>query len=171
MKYPLARKLPALLLAFPLCCVSVSSALAADVPNKKEIIAKARQSYYNLRTQGMAGYSCNITPDWNLLLAAQWKSDPTAADKAVKTLKQIQFNMVLATDNSVKISHSVPLAGSDQDSAALNQIYSGMKQMTEGFFQTATPFILDSPFPAADSDFQLEDQGSQYLLSYKEGNS
>jgi hypothetical protein len=171
MSNPRGRKLSALFIVCCLCGMSFSTALAVDVPNKKEIITKARQSYYNLHTEGLAGYTCVITPDWSLVLADQWKSDPTAADKTTKILKQIQFNMVLAADNSVQISHSVPLTVSAQDAAPLKQIYDGMNQMTTGFFQTATPFILDAPFPAADGDYQLDDQGTQYLLTYKEGGA
>ena len=37
------------------------------------------------------------------------------------------------------------------------------------FFQLWSPYVVASPFPAADSDYQLEDLGSQYRLSYQEG--
>lgn len=171
MRNPRRRKLLGLFMVCCFCGISFSTALAVDVPNKKEIITKARQSYYNLRTEGVAEYSCFIMPDWNLLLADQWKSDPTTADKTTKILKQIQFSMTLAPDNTVQISHSVPLTVNADDAARLKQIYDGMNQMTTGFFQTATPFILDSPFPAADGDYQLEDQGAQYDLTYKDGTA
>ncbi len=32
-------------------------------------------------------------------------------------------------------------------------------------------FMLNSPFPSPDSDYKLEDLGTQYRLSYKDGSS
>jgi hypothetical protein len=171
MKFPRGRRLPALLMAFCLFGIGVSSAQVVDVPNKKEIITKGRQSYYNLHKEGLAGYTCEFSPNWNALLADLRKSDPEAADKTMKTLKQIQFSMTLSPDDRVKIEHTLPLAVNAQDLAPYKDFFSGMEQMMVGFFQTATPFILSSPLPESDGDYKLEDQGAQYLLTYKEGGA
>jgi hypothetical protein len=147
--------------------MSFSSALAVDVPNKKEIITKARQSYYNLHTQGMAGYSCQFAPNWNLLLADMYRSDPDNAEKMRKMLTQIQFSVTVDANDKVKIERSLPLTVNEQDLAKYKDYFDGMQQMMAGFFVTATPFLLTSPFPDVESDFQMEDQGAQYLLTYK----
>ncbi len=171
MKVPRGRKVSALLMAFCLCCISFSSAFAGDVPNKKEIITKARQSYYNLRTLGLAAYTCEFDPNWDLVLTDLSKTDPDAADKARKSLKQLQFSMTLGADNKVEVMHTLPLAANAQDYSQYDQLFSGMEQMMTGFFQTSTPFVLSSPFPDADGEYQLEDQGAQYLLTYKDSGA
>ena len=171
MRNPRSRKLPALFMACCLCAMSFSTAFAVDLPNKKEIIARARQSYYNVRDQGLAGFRCEITPNWDSLLADTRKTDPASADRALKNLNQIHFSMTLATDNKVQITHTAPSAENAQQASALNQIFDGMQQMTSGFFDTANPFILSSPFPEVNSEYQLEEQGGQYRLSYKEGDA
>ena len=55
--------------------------------------------------------------------------------------------------------------------AALAQIYGGMEQMTSGFFDTWTMFVLSPPFPALASEYRLETVGPQYRLSYREGSA
>jgi hypothetical protein len=168
MRFPRGRRLPAALMAFSLLGMSVCSAQVVDLPKKKEIITKARQSYYNLHTQGMAGYSCQFAPNWNLLLADLYKSDPDLAEKTRKMLTQIQFSVTVDANDKVKIERSLPLTVNEQDLAKYKDYFDGMQQMMEGFFVTATPFLLTSPFPEIESDFQLEDQGAQYLLTHKE---
>lgn len=172
MNNPRGRKFPAFWLACCLCSISFSTAFTADLPNKKEIITKARQSYYNLRTQGLASYRCDLTPNWDSLLAGTRKKDPASADKAVKTLSQIHFSMSLDADNKVQITHNQPPPAVNAEQASgFDQIFSGMQEMITGFFQTAEIYILGTPFPEVNSEYQLEDQGGHYLLSYKEGEA
>ncbi len=46
-----------------------------------------------------------------------------------------------------------------------------MEQAVSGFFETWSPFVLTSPFPELESEYQLEDLGKEYRLSYKEGSA
>jgi hypothetical protein len=55
--------------------------------------------------------------------------------------------------------------------SALAQVYGGMEQMTSGFFDTWKLFMVNSPFPAVDSDYQVEDLGQRYRLTYKESGA
>ncbi len=169
MRFPRGRKLPALFMVCCLCGLSFSNAFAVDVPNKKEIIAKARQSYYSLRTQGLVGFTCDIKPNWEGLLAEESKTDPGKAAQALQTLSQIHFIAGLGADGKVKLTHNDVAGQTPEMTAALNQIYGGMDQMTSGFFDTFSLFMLNSPFPEVESEYQLEDQGILYQLTYKEG--
>jgi hypothetical protein len=167
MKNPRSRKIPAILMAICLCSVSFSNALAVDLPNKKEIITRARDSYYNLRTMGMASFRCDLTPNWDDLMKEVSKLDPATIDKAVKTLSQIHFSMTMDSANKVQITHTAPAPENAQMAAGFEQIFGGMNQMISSFFDTAAVFVLNSPFPDVNSDYQLEDQAGNYRLSYK----
>jgi hypothetical protein len=46
-----------------------------------------------------------------------------------------------------------------------------MQEMLSGFFDTWKGFMLTSPFPAAESEYHLEEKEGGYLLTYKEGNA
>jgi hypothetical protein len=54
---------------------------------------------------------------------------------------------------------------------ALAQIYGGMEQMTSGFFDTWSLFMFNTPFPATDTQFQLQPVGAIYTLHYLEGTT
>src|ERR1700674_3373180 len=79
-----------------------SSAYGADLANKKEIITRAHQAYYNLRNEGLAEFTCSVTPDWNALLEDVRKSDPAGADRAVTTLSRLHFTVSLGRDGKVR---------------------------------------------------------------------
>ncbi len=134
-----------------------------------EILKKARQSYYSLKSEGMAQFQCNISPNWAALLAEQRKTNPAAIDKAMEKLKQLSFSVTVAADGSIKVLHNEIPADNDQTAKGLSQIYSGMEQMTSGFFQTWSVFVLTPALPEPGSDFKLEDAGREYRLYYKDG--
>jgi hypothetical protein len=158
-----------------ICCCAAGAALprisGAQNPEKKEILRQARRSYYQLRDEGLVEFQCSVTPNWDALLEDVRKSDPAGADRAVKTLSQLHFTVNLGKDGKVQITHNDLPGESKEMMAALHQIYGGMEQMTSGFFDTWSLFMLNPPFPAVDSEYQLDDLGGQYRLSYKEGTA
>jgi hypothetical protein len=150
-------------------CAAVSSLVWAQaVANKQSVLSQARQSYYNLRTEGLVSFQCSLTPNWELLLQREVKDDPNSAEAAIKTLSQLHFTANLAADDSVKLTHNDLTGQSQQMMDALRQIYGGMEQMTSGFFDTWKLFMLNPPFPAVNSEYQLQAVGAQYQLSYRE---
>jgi hypothetical protein len=172
-RHPLLKSLA----AFSLCLFAIAtSAQGVKVkavsdtrpPDKKEILRQARTAYYSLADQGMNGFECEVTPDWPALLANERKTNPEGADAAVQKLSQLRFHIALGPDGKVVLTHSDLQGESQQMNDALKQIYSGMEQMASGFFDTWKLFVLNPPFPAVNSQYNLEPQGTQYLLSYKE---
>lgn len=151
------------------CCILVPTLVDAQaVANKQQVLGQARQSYYNLRAEGLSAFECSITPNWELLLKKESEQNPEGVAEAVKTLNQLHFTVKLAADNSVKLLHN-ELTGQTSDmKAALKQIYGGMEQMASGFFDTWKLFMLNPPFPEVNSLYQLELAGGQYRLTYKE---
>ena len=131
-----------------------SGARALD--NNQSTLTQARQSYYNLRSEGLASFQCSTTPNWELLLQEQRKQNPKAADAAIKVLQQLHFAVSLVADGSVKLTHNELAGQSKEMNAALKQIYGGMEQMTSGFFDTWKLFMVNRPFPEVSSKYTLE---------------
>ncbi|HXZ27419.1 MAG TPA: hypothetical protein VEG08_05395 [Terriglobales bacterium] len=148
----------------------VVPATAAE-KDKRQVLQQARGSYYSLNAHGFSDFQCTTTPDWEALLQDLRKSDPARADRTVALLKQIQFTVKFDTAGSTKVTHTSVPAENDEMAKGLNQIYGGAEQAISGFFDTWSPFMLTSPFPAVDSEYQLDDQGGEWSLSYKEGTS
>lgn len=151
------------------CCLAVPLLSTAQaVANKQSILSQARQSYYNLRTEGLDSFQCTVTPNWDLLLQQQKQQNPQAVDAAIKILNQLHFSLNLTPDSTAKLTHNELTGQSEAMMAALKQIYGGMEQMTSGFFDTWKLFLLNAPFPEVSSEYQLESAGPQYRLSYRE---
>lgn len=145
------------------------SAQTGQQTNNRETFRKARASYYSLSRFGFAGFTSNIQPNWETLLAEDIKKDPQAAQAGLKLLSGLHFAMTLAQDGQVSVTHRADQAPTnDQVAAGFNQIYSGMDQALSGFFATWNLFMLTSPFPAVESEYQLQDAGGQFLITYNE---
>lgn len=147
----------------------VTSALAVgqEVADPQAVLSRARQAYYSLDSEGIASFQCTVTPNWETLLVEQRKSDPAAADAAIKILSQIHFTASVLPDKTT-LTHNELTGQSAQMQSALSQIYGGMQQMLEGFFDTWKAFVWNSPFPAVNSTYHLQDSGSIYSLTYRE---
>jgi len=155
-----------------LCGVAVAAQAQKPVTDRKKVIEDARHAYYSLRTAGMDEFRATIKPNWELVLKDQLAADPAAAQAGLKLLNGIQFYMLLDQNDKVTVTHHADTApANEQQRQGFDQIYSGMDQAINGFFTTWELFMLNSPLPAADSDYQLEDLGTQYRLSYKDGKS
>ncbi|HET9281518.1 MAG TPA: hypothetical protein VFR24_06110 [Candidatus Angelobacter sp.] len=170
-------------ICLPLLLVSISTLALAQSPRvvhvsglspaaQQEIVKHARQSYYSLRSAGLDGFQSTIKPNWEKVLKDQGVSDSTQLEAALRLLNGIHFTMLLDENGQITVNHRADTEPpNEQVRQGFEQIYGGIEQAVSGFFSTWSLFMLNSPFPEAGSAFQLEDMGSQYRLSYKEGVS
>jgi len=161
------RKLCFLLVA---CCLSAMAQSQTAVTNPKKVIEDARHAYYSLRAAGLDEFRATVKPNWELVLKDQLQSDPAGAQAGLKLLNGLHFSMLLDRNDKVTVTHHTDIdPTSEQQRKGFEDIYSGMDQAINGFFTTWELFMLNSPLPAADSDYTLENLGTQYRLSYKDG--
>src|SRR5258707_9325385 len=86
--------------------LQASGAYGFQQPGKLEVLHKARASYYSLKLEGMAGFQCDMSPNWASLLADQRKTNPEAIDTAIERLKRIHFSVSVGPDGAAKVSHN-----------------------------------------------------------------
>ncbi len=155
------------------CSYGAQKADAAQADkDKKAIVKRARDGYYSLRKLGLVKFEASITPNWEVTLKDQIKSDPSSAQASLKLLNGLHFAMDLGADGNVKVTHHTDVApANEQMAASFDQIYGGMEQAVSGFFASWSIFMLTSPFPEVESEYKLEEIGGEYRLSYKEGNT
>ena len=166
---PCWRKLCLLLIA---CCFFAMAQAQTSVADSKKVIQDARHAYYSLRAVGLDEFRATVKPNWELVLKDQLKSDPAGAQAGLKLLNGLHFSMLLDRSDKVTVTHHTDTAPSnEQQRKGFDDIYSGMDQAINGFFTTWELFMLNSPFPAADSNYTLENLGTQYRLSYKDGTA
>jgi hypothetical protein len=151
--------------AFVLLLVCVSSAASAGQTNRKQLIRQARSGFYSLRRSGLVEFQATIKPNW-ATIAKGIESN----SEGLKVLNGLHFWMSLNSDGKVTVSHRADVAPAGQQrSEDLNQIFSGMEEMITGFFGTWSSFMLTSPLPEVESEYDLASEGDGYLLSYRDG--
>jgi hypothetical protein len=144
----------------------------AQAADRQKVVEKARQAYYNLRTAGLEEFRATIKPNWSLVLKDQLQADPEKGKAALELLNGLHFSMLLDKDGKVTVTHHTDTEpANDQQRQGFDQIYSGMDQAITGFFTTWSVFMLGPPLPATNSEYQLEDLGAQYRISYKDGQA
>ena len=171
-------------ICLPLVLGSISAMAAAQTPRivprvaamspivQREIVKRARHSYYSLRTVGLDEFQSTVTPNWEKVLNDQGVSDAEQAKAALLLLNSLHFTMLLDPQGNVLVKHTVEVEPpNDQVRRGFDQIYSGIDQAVSGFFATWSLFMLNSPFPEPGGAFRLENLGNRYRLSYKEGTS
>jgi hypothetical protein len=134
--------------------------------DNKDTLDAARAAYYSLRREGLTGFTCLVTPNWDLMLAARWRTDPAAAAKAYKTFSSLTFGVEVAPGQHPKVLHA-DVPGSDSESDSLKRLIGGMEQTVSGFFQTWAPFVLTTPIPGASAD--VTRAHGVWIVDHKEG--
>ena len=138
--------------------------------DKQEIIRQAKRAYYNLQSQGLLEMQSAVVPNWNATLKEELKTDIAPDHPALKILNGIHFWLSLDQKGAAKVTHQNDNTSTDLASIeGMNQTISGVEQVLSGFSQTLAPFLFTSPFPEVESAYELQEQGEQYRLSYKEG--
>lgn len=169
---PYQSRVCKLRVAFLCAGLFVLAALPVHGADKKEVIRQARAAYYSLRGLGLAEFRASMTPNWEVVLKDQMRSDPQSAQAGLKLLNGLHFTVSMDSAGVVKVDHSTDgPPPNEQVASGFNQIYSGMDQAISGFFQSWSPFMLTSPFPAVEGVYELEDHGGEYRLSYKDGTA
>src|SRR5215510_15147451 len=93
-----------------LCCQGSLRVSARPSQDKRQIISRARRSYYNLRQLGLSEFHATLQPNWSVIINGV-EGNP----QALRTLNALRFWMVLTADDQVKVDHQVTLpAPSDQ---------------------------------------------------------
>jgi hypothetical protein len=129
----------------------------------------ARQAYYSLGVEGFAGAECDIMPDWERLLADERSSNPSGYQNALAKLGTIHFDLTVDSAGVAKVAHNEVGSENPQVSQALSQVYGGMEQLVSGFFQTWSTFVIYPALPLSGMNYKLQDVGTEYHLSYKDG--
>ena len=138
--------------------------------DKQEIIRQAKRAYYNLPSQGLIEMQSAVVPNWSAILKEELKTDIPPDHPALKILNGIHFWVSLDQKGAAKLTHQNDNTSTDRASIeGMNQTISGVEQVLSGFSQTVAPYLFTSPFPETDSAYELQEQGDQYRLSYKEG--
>jgi len=152
-------------LSLLMCAAAISAADRAPQSDRKEIVGRARQRYYNLRQQGLIEFQTNIKPNWKLLLMGV-KSNAGAT----KLLNGLHFSMSIDSESKFRMDHHADMTPPDQKSAdRFDQVFKDMDEAVSRFVATWSVFMLTSPFPEIEGDYEVIEVAGQYHFSQKNG--
>lgn len=135
--------------------------------DKKQHLIRARDAYYNLRRLGLVEFRANLQPNWELLLeGVEQKAG------AIELLAGLHFSVSINPDSKFQVAHSVDQAPTNPKTAeGLGRIVRQMDSALKQFFATWSVFMLTSPFPAVESEYEVSQAAGQFRFSHKEGEA
>jgi hypothetical protein len=152
-------------LSLLICSAAMSAADAAPQSDKKEILNRARQRYYNLRQAGLIEFQANIQPNWKVLLTGV-----EAKGFAMKLLNGLHFSMSIDSASRFRMDHHADVTPPDQKSVDRRDlIFKQVDEAVSRFVSTWSIFMLTSPFPDIESDYEAREVAGQHQFSHQEG--
>lgn len=153
------------LLSLFICTAAISAADAASQSERKQILGRAQQRYYNLRRSGLIEFRTNIKPNWELVMMGV---EPNP--RAMKLLNGLRFSMSIDSESKLRMDHHADVTPPDQKSVeGFDSIFKGMDEAVSRFVATWSVFMLTSPFPDIESDCEIKEVAGQYRFSAREG--
>ncbi len=155
----------ALLAALMLIGLPIAARAQTPAVDRKAIVRQARAAYYRARDMGLVGLRATVRPNWQTIF------DPFPTEpSAVKMLNGLHYTMEMTANGDVEIHPVMDVAPRNSfEKSRLDIISADIKELVSDFFSISAPFVLHSPFPEVDADYELIDEGQTYRLSYRDG--
>ncbi len=141
-----------------------------------EWLAKTAKMYFSSARAGLAGFNCDIRPDWNGLFASANKgagslaSNPTlAALKKVKVKMHARLRGGSTIEWEAEADDGAP--ASDATNAAVEAMHQTVQQILEGFLQFWGPFMEVTVVPAKADGLEITHSATQHTIHAKQGTT
>jgi len=150
-------------IAYALVLLSITPTMwSAD---KKAVLLQTNQAYYNLKSNGMAEFSCQVSPDWDAGYK-EIKMDSVGRDQILPIAKQMKFLVAVGPSGAATVSHEIGQASPSDDVAdRLQKMAGGIEQMIRGFFQTWSQMMVNPPLPGTAEEYQMEEKLDGYRFT------
>lgn len=162
---PVRGGLAATILLACFCAMANAGTQRSEV-EKKQILATARQKYYNLRRSGLIGFEASLKPNWQAV--ADFQSNPDA----LKLLELLNFSVSIDSESKLRMDHPTDLIPTTEKAAdSMKKIFDQMDQAVSRFISTWSVFMLTSPFSPVDSSYEITEFADRYQFSRREGET
>ena len=152
---------------FILGLVVLPSVLSAQTKrDDQKIIEDTRKAYSTLRRQGLIEVRASLNPNWQPVF-----HDLPAARKptAMKLANRLRFSILVDRNGKIEVVHRILGPKPNKPTAeALDLLAKGVELSATGFLMSWSPFMMTSLFPEQLEQFVLQEQESEYLLSFNQ---
>jgi len=136
----------------------------SQAAEKKEITRKARAAYYNLKNEGLTDFQCQVLPDWDAVYKAM-PQDALGQEQVLPVLKNVHFQITTSS-----VSHQPDVTSANEVVAdRLQKTIRDVEAVLKAFLNEWELFVVASPFPEVDGDYQIQEIGGKYHLTFKRG--
>ena len=145
-------------------CALANARTQSSEVEKKQILATARQKYYNLRRSGLIEFEASVKPNWQVVADFQSNSD------ALKVLEGMNLSISIDSESKLRMDHPTDLIPATEKAADyMKKIFDDMDQAVSRFVSTWSVFMLTSPFSPVDSSYEIKEFSDRYQFSRQEG--
>jgi len=143
------------------------AALLPQTTADDQLIAKARETYYDLHKEGLNGFRCQVRVDWDAALRSM-KMDDDARAHLLPALQQMHFELAVKAGGPPEISrHFEGVQPDEQAPQPLNAATGRVEQMLGEFVQEWSMFAFGPPLPSTKQDYRLEPTESGYHITVR----
>jgi hypothetical protein len=133
-------------------------------------LAKTAKIYYSSAKAGLAGFNCQVHPDWQALIAGTAKNgDAPASDANLAQLKNVKITMHARMRGGSTIEW---LAGSSDDpNGVMENMHQTVQQTLEGFLQFWSPFMEVTVVPSKTEGIEITHSPTSHIIHAKQGST
>ena len=137
---------------------------AAKPLDKKTVLEKALQTYYNLQNQGLKSFQCVVQPDWKKFMDSQEQKPANGEDPRLAMLSPVQYSVADDDQGDPKITPVRPTGGTPDSS--VDGMVAGGQRAILGFFESWNSMVLASLFsPAEEDSYGFSEQPDGYKFT------
>ena len=148
------------------CVTTVAAAQRLAAPERTTVLVSAAKAYYNARQLGFREFACVAKPDWALLIGSASENA-----EGLKLLNAQHYYLKLNVDDQVELTHKSDFVPPKEVEKDLKDLFTGMQEMTSGFFAIWSAFALRNPFPEPASKCEVLSSASGYEVLCDEPSS
>ena len=156
---------------------AVGQQAAPSTPSpESEWLAKTSKLYFSSAKAGLAGFSCDIRPDWRaLFLSANKGAEASGSDAYVAQLEKIKVKMHARMLGGSTIEWLEDASGGSAPSSDPNGVIDNMhqtvQQILEGFLQFWSPFMEVSIVPPKADGLEITHGATSHTIHAKQGST
>jgi len=156
---------------------AAGSQSATTPPNpENEWLAKASKLYFSSAKSGLAGFSCEVHPDWHALFVSTSKgAESSASDAYVAQLEKVSVKMHARMLGGSTIEWQTDSTDSNAPSSDSNEVMDKMhqtvQQILEGFLQFWSPFMEVTIVPPKADGLEITHGPASNTIHAKQGTT
>jgi hypothetical protein len=149
---------------------------AGPVNPENEWLAKTSKLYFSSAKAGLAGFNCEVHPDWHALFVSANKGAEAPGSEAYLTqLKKVKVRMHARMQGGSTIEWVADASDGSAPSGDVNAVIDNMhqtvQQILEGFLQFWSPFMEVTVVPPKAEGLEISHGPTSHTIHAKQGTT